>query len=165
MDVGDLTEYGLPAPAEGMFARGKRLGRAPVIVDREVIHASRARVFEVVPTIDRFYGSSALLIDRRVLEPDAVICATGYVRGLEPMVGHLGVLNERGVPKSIGVDAAAPGVRFIGFLSRPGLTRSSPNSLSTSPSTSPTNSSVRRFQRPEEPCAAEDRKDGMCCMA
>jgi hypothetical protein len=37
------------------------------------------------------------------------------------MVGHLGVLDERGVPKSIGVDPAAPGLRFIGFLSRPGL--------------------------------------------
>ncbi len=121
IDVGDLTEYGLPAPAEGMFARGKRLGRAPVIVDREVIHAIRARVFEVVPTIDRFDGPSALLVDGRVLEPDVVICATGYVRGLESVVGHLGVLNERGVPKSIGVDAAAPGLRFIGFLSRPGL--------------------------------------------
>jgi Pyridine nucleotide-disulphide oxidoreductase len=121
LDVGDLTEYGLPAPAEGMFARGKRLGRAPVIVDREVIHAIRARVFDVVPTVDRFYGDSALLIDGRVLEPEVVICATGYVRGLEEMVGHLGVLDERGVPKSIGVAAAGPGLRFIGYLSRPGL--------------------------------------------
>ena len=121
LDVGDLTEYGLPAPAEGMFARGKRLGRAPVIVDREVIHAIKARVFEVVPTIERFCGDSASLIDGRVLEPDVVICATGYVRGLEPVVGHLGVLDERGVPKSIGVEAAAPGLRFMGFLSRPGL--------------------------------------------
>lgn len=121
LDVGDLTEYGLPAPAEGMFARGKRLGRAPVIVDREVIHAIKARVFEVVPTIDRFCGDSASLVDGRVLEPDVVICATGYVRGLEPVVGHLGVLDERGVPKSIGVDPAAPGLRFMGFLSRPGL--------------------------------------------
>lgn len=121
LDVGDLTEYGLPAPAEGMFSRGKRLGRAPVIVDREVIHAIRARAFAVVPTVDRLYGDSALLIDGRVLEPEVVICATGYVRGLEAMVGHLGVLDERGVPKSIGVDSAAPGLRFIGFLSRPGL--------------------------------------------
>jgi glycine/D-amino acid oxidase-like deaminating enzyme len=121
IDVGDLTEYGLPAPAEGMFARGKRLGRAPVIVDREVIHAIRDRVFEVVPTVERIDGDSVSLIDGRVLEPDVVVCATGYVRGLEPMVGHLGVLDERGVPKSIGVTAAAPGLRFIGFLSRPGL--------------------------------------------
>jgi hypothetical protein len=97
------------------------LGRAPVIVDREVIHAIRARVFDVVPTVDRFYGDSALLIDGRVLEPEVVICATGYVRGLEEMVGHLGVLDERGVPKSIGVAAAGPGLRFIGYLSRPGL--------------------------------------------
>jgi hypothetical protein len=121
LNVGDLTEFGLPAPSDGMFERGKRLGRAPVIVDKEVILAIRARLFDIVPTVERFYGSSALLIDGRVLEPDVVVCATGYVRGLEPIVGHLGVLDDRGVPVSTGVEAAAPGLRFIGFLSRPGL--------------------------------------------
>src|SRR5690606_37595966 len=30
--IGDLSEYGLPTPREGVFARGKRLGRAPVIL-------------------------------------------------------------------------------------------------------------------------------------
>ncbi|BBY15741.1 flavin-containing monooxygenase [Mycolicibacterium litorale] len=120
-DVGDLTEYGLPTPSEGVFARGKRLGRAPVIVDREVVHAIRARVFEVVPTIDRFDGDTVVLVDGRRLQPDAVICATGYTRGLDAMVGHLGVLDGRGLPRAGGVTPAAPGLRFVGFLSRPGL--------------------------------------------
>jgi len=34
------------------------------------------------------------------LQPDAVICATGYRRGLEPFVGNLGVLDERGAPRA-----------------------------------------------------------------
>jgi cation diffusion facilitator CzcD-associated flavoprotein CzcO len=121
IDVGNLTEFGLPTPEEGMFARGKRLGRAPVIVDREVIQAIRARVFQVVPTIDRFRADSALLVDGTVVEPDAVICATGYRRGLESMVGHLGILDEKGLPIVMGVTPARAGLRFIGFLSRPGL--------------------------------------------
>ncbi|MGE2715538.1 flavin-containing monooxygenase [Mycolicibacterium litorale] len=121
IDVGSLAEYGLPTPREGVFARGKRLGRAPVIVDREVVRAIRARVFEVVPTVERFDGDTAVLADGRRLTPDAVICATGYTRGLETMVGHLGVLDERGLPRSSGVSPAAPGLRFVGFLSRPGL--------------------------------------------
>lgn len=121
VDVGDLTEFGLPIPDEGMFTRGKRLGRAPVIVDREVIHAIRARVFAVVPTIDRFTADSAVLVDGTIVEPDVVICATGYDRGLESVVGHLGVLDDKGLPIVMGVAPASPGLRFIGFLSRPGL--------------------------------------------
>jgi hypothetical protein len=121
VDIGDLTEFGLPTPAEGVFARGKRLGRAPVIVDKEVIDAIRARVFEIVPTIEKFCDGGVSLVDGREIEPDVVICATGYRRGLEPLVGHLGVLNEHGLPRATGVQAAAPGLRFVGFLSRPGL--------------------------------------------
>jgi cation diffusion facilitator CzcD-associated flavoprotein CzcO len=121
LDVGSLAEYGLPTPAEGVFARGKRLGRAPVIVDREVVRAIRTRKFEVVPTIERFDGRIVELIDGRRLRPDAVICATGYTRGLDAMVGHLGVLDDKGLPRSCGVTPAAPGLRFVGFLSRPGL--------------------------------------------
>jgi hypothetical protein len=121
LSIGDLGAFGLPTPAEGVFARGIRLGRAPAIVDKEVIDAIRDGSFEVVPTIERFYGSCVRLVDGRRLEPDAVICATGYLHGLEPVVGHLGVLNGRGVPTATGEVPAAPGLRFIGFQSRPGL--------------------------------------------
>jgi hypothetical protein len=48
-----------------------------------------------------------------------VIAATGYSTGLEPLVGHLGVLDERGVPLIHGGPAAAPGLRFIGYQPRP----------------------------------------------
>ncbi|RDH76596.1 NAD(P)/FAD-dependent oxidoreductase [Mycolicibacterium moriokaense] len=121
IEIGDLTEFGLSTPTEGVFERGKRLGRAPVIVDREVIRAIRARRFEVVPTIEAFDGDSVLLNDGRRIQPNAVICATGYLRGLESVVGHLGVLDERGLPRVSGETAAAPGMRFVGFLSRPAL--------------------------------------------
>jgi cation diffusion facilitator CzcD-associated flavoprotein CzcO len=121
LSIGDLAAYGLPTPAEGVFARGIRLGRAPAIVDKDVIDAIRDGTFEVVPTIERFDDSGVRLVDGRRLKPDAVICATGYRRGLEPVVGHLGVLDECGVPLAAGETPAATGLRFIGFQSRPGL--------------------------------------------
>jgi hypothetical protein len=48
-----------------------------------------------------------------------VVAATGYTTGLEPLVGHLGVLDGRGVPLVHGGPAAAPGLRFIGYQPRP----------------------------------------------
>jgi cation diffusion facilitator CzcD-associated flavoprotein CzcO len=118
---GDLTEYGLPTPTEGAFARGTRVGKAPAIVDMEVVDAIRARRFEVVSAVTAVIGNQVELSSGECLEPDVIICATGYRRGLEAMVGHLGVLDEDGVPVVADEVPAAPGLRFIGFLSRPGL--------------------------------------------
>ena len=42
-DLGDLTEYGLPVPEEGVMTRLHRTGQAPAIVDMEVIEAIKAR--------------------------------------------------------------------------------------------------------------------------
>jgi hypothetical protein len=86
-----------------------------------VIEAIRAGEFEVVPTVDRFDGAAVWLVNGRRVQPDAVICATGYLRGLEPVVGHLGVLDGHGLPRAAGEIPAASGLRFIGFESRPGL--------------------------------------------
>jgi hypothetical protein len=118
-DIGDLSEFGLPVPDEGIFARNARLGVAPAIVDKDVIEAIRERLFEIVGGVKSFAAGGVILSDDERLEPDAVICATGYRRGLEPLVGHLGVLDERGVPRVVGEQPAADGLRFIGFVPRP----------------------------------------------
>lgn len=119
-DLGDLSEYGLPVPEEGVFARLHRLGVAPAIVDREVIDAIKARRIEVVRGVESLDRNGAQLADGARVEPDAIVCATGYRRGLEPLVGHLGVLGERGLPRALGARPAAHGLRFIGYVSRPG---------------------------------------------
>ncbi len=119
LEVGDLTEYGLPAPEEGIFARLMRLGVAPAIVDKVVIKAIKERRIEIVAGVESLDGDGVGLADGSRVEPDAVIAATGYGCGLEPVVGHLGVLNEKGVPQPPTGDEAAPGLRFIGFLPRP----------------------------------------------
>ena len=119
LEVGDLTEYGLPVPEEGIFARLMRLGVAPAIVDKVVIKAIKERRIEIVAGVDSLDTDGVGLADGSRVEPDAVIAATGYGCGLEPVVGHLGVLNDKGVPQPPTGDEAAPGLRFIGFLPRP----------------------------------------------
>jgi putative flavoprotein involved in K+ transport len=61
-----------------------------------------------------------VLKDGRRVQPDVVICATGYRRGLDPLVGHLHVLDHRGMPRgwpTVEVDGA-PGLFFVGYYSK-----------------------------------------------
>jgi cation diffusion facilitator CzcD-associated flavoprotein CzcO len=118
-EIGDLSEYGLPEPEEGIFSRLLRLGVAPAIVDKEVIEAIKQRRIEIVGGVESLDEAGVGLADGSRIEPEAVIAATGYRCGLEPVVGHLGVLNDRGVPVPPTGDEAAPGLRFIGYMPRP----------------------------------------------
>jgi hypothetical protein len=119
-DLGDLTEYGLPIPEEGVMSRLYRTGQAPAIVDREVIDSIKARRIEVVPGVESLDETGVQLTGGSRVEPDAVIAATGYSRVLGSLVGHLGVVDERGMPRARGRQPAAPGLRFIGYVPRPG---------------------------------------------
>jgi hypothetical protein len=58
---------------------------------------------------------SARPADPRALRPLGG-AATGYTSGLEPVVGHLGVLDDRGHPLVTGArtSPSAPGLRFVG---------------------------------------------------
>src|SRR5262249_60804034 len=87
--------------------------------DKPVIDAIKQRRIEIVAAVESFDATGVVLADRTRLEPNVVIAATGYTTGLEPLVGHLGVLDERGVPLIHGGPAAAPGLRFIGHRPRP----------------------------------------------
>jgi cation diffusion facilitator CzcD-associated flavoprotein CzcO len=118
---GDLSEFGLPIPEEGPFNRAHRLHVAPSIVDPDVIDAFRDGSITVVDAVTAFEDSSVVLTDRTRLDADAVIAATGYRTGLEPLVGQLGVLTDAGAPKVGGDVAAEPGLWFLGLWSRPSL--------------------------------------------
>ncbi len=116
--IGDLSDFGLPAPAEGIFARSERLGVAPAIVDREVIAAIRDHAFDVVGAVESLTSDTVHLVDGSTIRPDVLVCATGFRRGLAKLVGHLGVLDEQGRPAATGKVPAAPGLRFMGFVPR-----------------------------------------------
>ena len=120
-NLGDLSEFGLPIPEEGVYAGVARADKVPALVDMEVIDAVRDGSIEVVATVESFDGDKVALADGTQLDPDVVICATGYRRDLEPLVGHLGVLDAKGKPVVQGERPAAEGLRFIGFTVRPSL--------------------------------------------
>jgi cation diffusion facilitator CzcD-associated flavoprotein CzcO len=112
---GDLRPFGIATPAKGALTRFLEDGVA-VATDDGFVAALRAGRAEVVAEIQRFEGPAVRLADGRVLHPDAVICATGYRPGLEPLVGHLGVLDARGRPRFVGGEGSPdhPGLWFSG---------------------------------------------------
>lgn len=113
--VPDLSEHGLPRPETGLYSRVLE-GAIPV-QDVGLIDAVRAGSVEVVAAVKGFEEGEVLLTDGERISPDAVIAATGYERGLEGLVGHLGVLDERGRPVVHGArtPAGAPDLYFTGF--------------------------------------------------
>ena len=94
-NLGDLSEFGLPIPEEGVFARVNRLEQVPSLVDMDVIDAIKDRSIELVATVESFDRDKVILVDGSRLDPHAVMLATGYLRGLEPLVGNLGAGRER----------------------------------------------------------------------
>lgn len=119
-DCGDLTECGLPFADEGLVTLYRRDDTVPTIVDKEVIDAIKERRIEIVSGVESLDRNGATLDDGTRLELDAIIAATGYKLGLEPLVGALGVLDDRGRPATPAPAAAAPGLRFVGYTTRPG---------------------------------------------
>ncbi|MEU2878866.1 NAD(P)/FAD-dependent oxidoreductase [Streptomyces sp. NPDC007070] len=115
LSVPDLSAHGLPRPDTGLYSR-VRQGAIPV-QDVGLIDAVRTGRVEVVAAVEAFEGGEVVLSDGSRVEPDAVIAATGYTRGLTDLVGHLGVLDGRGRPVAHGprTPADAPGLYFTGF--------------------------------------------------
>jgi putative flavoprotein involved in K+ transport len=111
----DLSAHGLPRPDTGLYSRVKE-GAIPV-QDVGLIDAVRGGRVEIVAAVDSFEDGKVVLADGSRIEPDAVIAATGYTRALEGLVGHLGVLDERGKPAAHGgrTPTGAPGLYFTGY--------------------------------------------------
>jgi putative flavoprotein involved in K+ transport len=116
VSIGDLSKYGLEAPADGIATRVATTGMIPT-VDGPYVDALKEALFRVVAAVDRMEGDEVVLADGTRVAPDAVITATGYKRNLEPLVGHLGVLTDDGHPAVNGARAhpSARGLYFIGF--------------------------------------------------
>ncbi|MEE4489771.1 flavin-containing monooxygenase [Streptomyces sp. BE230] len=113
--VPDLAEQGLPRPDTGLYSRVKD-GAIPV-QDVGLIDAVKGGRVVPVAAVESFDEDAVVLADGTRITPDAVIAATGYLRALEPLVGHLGVLDARGRPVAHGgrTPKQAPGLYFTGF--------------------------------------------------
>ena len=114
---GNLTPYGIPRAPEGFMARFRRAGISPAI-DDGFINALKSGQARVVGEIVRLDHDGAILADGEHACADAVICATGYRRGLERLVGHLDVLDPHGVPRyadGTPCNPETPGLYFAGY--------------------------------------------------
>jgi putative flavoprotein involved in K+ transport len=116
LGFGDLEEYGLPLPRRGVYSRAMGEERIPLI-DIGTIDAIKKGEVNVVPAVEGFDGPEVLIAGGRRLEVDAVVAATGYRRGLESLVGHLDVLDSKGLPRVRGgrTLSSAPGLHFVGY--------------------------------------------------
>jgi putative flavoprotein involved in K+ transport len=113
---GNLDRYGLPRSPDGIATTMSRRQQAPAY-DSGFVALLKAGRIEIVPAVVGFDGAGVLLADESQIQPEVVIAATGYRRGLEPLVGHLGVLDEDGKPRISGADQhpSATGIFFNGY--------------------------------------------------
>jgi putative flavoprotein involved in K+ transport len=113
---GDLARHGLARSPRGVASNLRERGMGPAI-DPGFVDAVKEGRIGIVAAVERFDGPDVVLADGSRLQPEIVIAATGYRRGLEPLVGHLGVLDPHGRPTVGGAKThpGAPGLHFIGY--------------------------------------------------
>jgi putative flavoprotein involved in K+ transport len=115
---GRLDRFGLSKAPIGVATNMAKNQQAPAYDDGFVAEVKAGRI-EVVPAVAGFDGDAVLLADGTRIHPDAVVAATGYRRGLDDLVGHLGVLDDQGLP-DVGRGAQhanARGLFFNGYES------------------------------------------------
>lgn len=112
----DLAALGVVPAPWGMATEMRIKGKGPVL-DRGFSDAVREGKIEIVGAITGFDGADVIDASGNRVRPDAVIAATGYRAGLEPLVGHLVKLDHWGRPAcgNTVMDPDAPGLYFIGY--------------------------------------------------
>ena len=113
--VGDLAPYGLTLPGEGTFSAFRRQDAQPTIVDSDVVEAIKGGRIEIVVGVSSVDAHGVRLDDGTMLLPDTIIAATGFRTGLQPLVGHLDVLDDEGMPRDSIGSATAAGLYFLGY--------------------------------------------------
>jgi putative flavoprotein involved in K+ transport len=94
---GNLSKHGLPPSPHGAQTNAK-VRHQGALIDNGFVGAVKEGRIELVPAVEAFDGADVVLADGSRIQPEVVIAATGYNRGLEPLVGHLSVLDETGFP-------------------------------------------------------------------
>ncbi len=95
---GDLRRFGLPTPADGPYRRLRTTG-VTIAVDQGFVAGIKAGRVRPVAEIHHLDGTDVVLTDGTRLQPDTLLAATGYRTGLQTMVGHLGIVDEHGLPQ------------------------------------------------------------------
>lgn len=114
VSIPDLTDQGLPAP-KAPFTLFRRTGTIPVL-DHGFVDLVRTGAIRIRPGVASLDGTEVVHTDGSRTSPDTVIAATGYRTGLEPLLGPLGLLDDRGLP-TVGARGSrtAPGLYSVGI--------------------------------------------------
>jgi putative flavoprotein involved in K+ transport len=110
---GNLSKYGLLPSPYGAQTNAK-VRHQGALVDNGFVRAVKEGRIELVAAVEAFDGADVVLADHERIQPQVVIAATGYSRGLEPIVGHLGVLDQTGFPRVM-ADQTHPGAPRLYF--------------------------------------------------
>lgn len=110
----DLSVYGFHRPPLGLKATVEQRGRIPTLAD-ELVDAVRAGRIEVIAAVDAVKCDRVILADGESVTPDVIIAATGFSTDLDGLVGHLGVLDERGDPLGGFASHLGDGMFAIGY--------------------------------------------------
>jgi putative flavoprotein involved in K+ transport len=114
LSVGNLSRYGLAKPTRGIFSQQRDDDVTPTI-DVGLIDALKAGKVTVAGAVESFTKDAVKLSDGSSVSPDVVLVATGFQRGLEPLVGELGVVAPGGRPL-INAAEQLPGLEGLFFL-------------------------------------------------
>lgn len=110
--LGDLTRYGIKAPAWLPFTSK----RTPII-DVGLIKQVKSGNVKVRPTIANFGPTGVVYDDGHEESLDALIAATGFTTGLDQLLGISGILDAKGFPLyPPGQPTPVPGLFFMGFV-------------------------------------------------
>jgi putative flavoprotein involved in K+ transport len=111
---GDLSAYGFGQPPMGLKATVEQTGRIPTLAD-ELVAAVRAGRVEVVAAVEAVERDSVILADGSRIPPAVIVAATGFSMDLDGLVGHLGVLDDRGKPRGGFASHIGDGMFAIGY--------------------------------------------------
>ena len=114
LTVGDLSKYGLQKAPRGIFSQ-QALDDVTPTIDVGLIDALKAGKITVVGAVESFTADAVQLADGTSVTADVVLVATGFQRGLEPLVGDLGVIAPGGRPL-INADEQLAGLEGLFFL-------------------------------------------------
>jgi putative flavoprotein involved in K+ transport len=114
LTVPDLSSRSLKRPLPYLYTRVRRCRSVP-IDDPGIVRLLGEGTVTAVAAVVGFDADVVLLADEGQVQPDVVMFATGYRRGLEGLLDGLGVLDEHGDPRVASGRQAAPGFSFVGF--------------------------------------------------
>ena len=108
---GDLEPFGLRTPEKRLSTMRHTYYSPPL--DSGFVDAVRGGSIEVVGAVRSFDSDCVVFEDGQTRTADVVIAATGFLPGLEPLIGRLGLIDDAGEP--LMEEAAKQGLFFAGF--------------------------------------------------